>query len=204
MTTDVLDGVFAPAEEHGHAEAEANVSLGFWIYLMTDCVLFATLFATFAVFSQSYAGGPTGRQLFDLGGTLDETVFLLSSSLTCGFAILAMHKQAREQVLGWLVLTFLLGVGFVGMELHEFLHMVSIGAGPDRSGFLSSFFTLVGTHGAHVTVGLVWMTIMMVQILAKGLTDKVQSRLMRLSMFWHFLDIVWIGVFSVVYLRGMV
>ena len=209
MTTDVMDDVFAPIEHHGDdghgdAGAGANVAFGFWLYLMSDCILFAALFATYAVYSHSYAGGPTGHALFDLRDTLGETMFLLSSSLSCGFAILAMQRQAKTQVLGWFAVTFLLGLGFVGMEVNEFVHMALAGAGPDRSGFLSAFFTLVGTHGTHVTVGLVWMAILMAQVMTKGLTAQVQSRLMRLSMFWHFLDIVWICVFSVVYLKGMV
>jgi cytochrome o ubiquinol oxidase subunit III len=203
-STSTADDVFAPPEHHGEEEAAHTVAMGFWLYLMSDCVLFAALFATFVVYAGNTAGGPGGQALFDLRGTLGETMFLLTSSLTCGFAVLAMQRQARGQVLFWLVVTFLFGLGFVGMELSEFLHMVAMGDGPDRSGFLSAFFTLVGTHGTHVTVGLIWMLVMMGQVMSKGLTTRVQSRLMRLSMFWHFLDIVWIGVFSVVYLRGMI
>jgi cytochrome o ubiquinol oxidase subunit 3 len=196
------DELFSPADGHGDHDPEANVAFGFWAYLMSDCLLFATLFATFVVFSGSFAGGPTGRQLFDLGGTLKETMLLLTSSITCGFAILGMQRQARRQVMGWLAVTFLLGLGFVAMEVSEFAHMVAIGAGPDRSAFLSGFFTLVATHGLHVTAGLVWMLVMMGQVSFKGLSEPVCSRLRRFSMFWHFLDIVWIGVFTVVYLKG--
>jgi cytochrome o ubiquinol oxidase subunit 3 len=204
MITRTFDDVFAPPEDHGHADSDTNVMFGFWLYLMSDCILFAALFASYVVYSHSADGGPTGRQLFDLRGTLGETMFLLTSSITCGFAILAMHRRQARQVIGWFVVTFLFGLGFVTMEVSEFLHMVAIGAGPDRSGFLAAFFTLVATHGTHVTVGLIWMLVLMVQVMSKGLTPKVQSRLMRLSMFWHFLDIVWVGVFTVVYLRSMV
>ncbi|MGA7801282.1 MAG: cytochrome o ubiquinol oxidase subunit III [Gammaproteobacteria bacterium] len=203
MTTDVLDNFSGPAEDHGHSDAVANTVFGFWIYIMTDCILFATVFAGFVVLSHNYAGGPTGKELFDLPYALGETMFLLLSSVTYGFAMLAMHKERQQQVIGWLLITFLLGLGFIGMEINEFTHMVMAGNGPDRSAFLSGFFTLVGTHGSHVTVGLIWMAVMMAQVMTKGLTTPVQSRLMRLSMFWHFLDIVWIGVFSVVYLMGV-
>ncbi|HKK13043.1 MAG TPA: cytochrome o ubiquinol oxidase subunit III [Gammaproteobacteria bacterium] len=201
--SEAIGDIYAPAEEHGHSETVDRAAFGFWLYIMSDCVLFAALFATFAVLSRNYAGGPTGHSLFDLRYTLGETLCLLVSSVTYGFAMLAVHRGSRRQVLAWLAMTFLLGLGFVGMEIHEFHHMVAIGAGPDRSGFLSAFFTLVGTHGAHVTAGLIWMLVMMAQVLGKGLTLPVQSRLMRLSMFWHFLDIVWIGVFTVVYLMGV-
>ena len=176
--------------------------LGFWVYIMSDCILFGTLFATYAVLSKNYAGGPTGKELFDLPYTFAETMFLLFSSVTSGFAMLAMHKHRQHRVIGWLVVTFLLGLGFIAMEVSEFHQMILEGNGPDRSGFLSAFFTLVGTHGAHVSTGLLWMLVMMAQVTGKGLTTPVQSRLMRLSMFWHFLDIVWIGVFTVVYLMG--
>lgn len=202
MTTETFDGHYAPVEEHGGSEAASNSAFGFWLYLMNDCILFAGLFATFLVLNHSYAGGPTGKDISDLPYTLGETLFLLVSSATCGFAMLAMHKDRKAQVLGWLFVTFLLGLGFVGMELNEFHNLILAGNGPDRSGFLSSFFTLVATHGLHVSFGLLWMLVMMGQILTKGLSDRVRSRLMRLSLFWHFLDIVWVGVFTVVYLRG--
>jgi cytochrome o ubiquinol oxidase subunit 3 len=186
-----------------HSDAVANQAFGFWIYLMTDLVMFGAIFATFAVLSRSYAGGPTGKELFDLRYVFGETQFLLFSSATCGMAVLAMHNDERPRVIMWLTATFLLGLGFIVMEINEFYHMILEGNGPDRSAFLSAFFTLVGTHGTHVTFGLVWMAVMMVQLLTKGLTPPVQSRLMRLSMFWHFLDIVWIGVFTIVYLMGV-
>jgi cytochrome o ubiquinol oxidase subunit III len=179
-------------------------TFGFWIYLMSDLILFATLFATFAVLGTNYAGGPTGKELFDLPYLLVETLFLLFSSVTFGLVMLAVRDGVKKWVLMGLTVTFLLGLGFVSMEINEFHSMIAEGHGPDRSAFLSSFFTLVGTHGAHVTFGLIWMAVMMVQVAVKGLTSPAQSRLMRLSMFWHFLDIVWIGIFSIVYLMGVV
>ncbi|MEJ2631302.1 MAG: cytochrome o ubiquinol oxidase subunit III [Acidihalobacter sp.] len=204
MTTDAMthDEVHAH-DGHGHAETVSNTVYGFWLYIMSDCILFASIFATFAVLSHNYAGGPTGKELFDLPYVFGETMFLLCSSVTYGFAVLAMNRMQRQQVLGWLFVTFLLGLGFISMEVNEFHHMILEGRGPDRSGFLSAFFTLVGTHGTHVSLGLIWMLIMMIQVMRKGLTTQVQSRLVRLSMFWHFLDIVWIGVFTVVYLIGV-
>jgi cytochrome o ubiquinol oxidase subunit 3 len=189
-----------PPENLDAAEIQA---FGFWIYLMSDLVLFATLFATFGVIGQNYAGGPTGKELFDLPYLFGETMFLLFSSGTYGMAVLALHDDKQGLVLLWLAVTCLLGLGFVSMEINEFYGMIAAGNGPQRSGFLSAFFTLVGTHGAHVTSGLIWMAVMIGQVRAKGLTVPVRSRLMRLSMFWHFLDIVWIGVFSLVYLVGV-
>lgn len=191
------------AGEVEHPDTVESKAFGFWIYLMTDLVLFAALFATFAVMSHSYAGGPTGNDLFDLPDVFAQTMFLLFSSATYGLVILAMHNGRKGLVLSWLVVTFLLGLGFISMEVREFHTMIIDGDGPWRSGFLSAFFTLVGTHGTHVTFGLIWMLVMMVQVFTKGLTTPVRSRLLCLSMFWHFLDIVWIGVFNVVYLMGV-
>lgn len=203
MTTDALKNYPVYVEHEEHHDTVGTTAFGFWIYIMSDCILFASVFATFAVLSTNFAGGPTGKELFDLPYVLGETAFLLFSSVTYGFSMLAMHKHNKQQVLFWLAVTFLLGAGFITMELNEFHHMIAEGAGPDRSGFLSAFFTLVGTHGAHVFSGLIWMLIMMFQVSTRGLTTPVQSRLMRLSMFWHFLDVVWIGVFTIVYLMGV-
>ena len=190
--------------DHGHGhEAKENAVFGFWIYLMTDCILFASLFATFAVMRHNYADGPTGKELFDLKYVFIETMFLLFSSFSNGFAMISMHKKDRFATLKWLALTALLGLGFIGMEVNEFTHLVLEGNGPDRSGFLSAFFTLVGTHGAHVSIGLIWMSVMMGQLYFKGITPAITSRLLRLSLFWHFLDIVWIVVFTIVYLMGV-
>ncbi len=203
MTSDVLNNYPVYVEHEVHPDKMGTTAFGFWLYIMTDCILFASVFATFAVLRNNFAGGPSGHELFDLPYVLGETMFLLFSSVTSGLSMLAVHKHKKQQVLFWLGVTFLLGAGFIGMELNEFHHLIMAGNGPDRSGFLSAFFTLVGTHGAHVFSGLIWMLIMMFQVMAKGLTSPVQSRLMRLSMFWHFLDVVWIGVFTVVYLTGV-
>ncbi|MGH7223405.1 MAG: cytochrome o ubiquinol oxidase subunit III [Gemmataceae bacterium] len=203
MPTDVVEfDRIAPPAEQDHHDPVATAAFGFWTYIMSDCLLFAALFATFVVLSHNYAGGPSGKAFIDLPYTLGETMLLLCSSVTYGFAVLAMHRRRTQHVVFWLAVTFLLGLGFVGMEINEFHQLVAAGNNPERSGFLSAFFTLVATHGAHVTAGLIWMTVMMAQVITKGLTVPVRSRLMRLSMFWHFLDIVWIGVFTVVYLTG--
>jgi cytochrome o ubiquinol oxidase subunit 3 len=187
-----------------HEAAAANKAFGFWVYLMSDLVLFAALFATFAVLSERYAGGPTGRTLFDLPRVFGETLLLLASSASYGMVMLAAHAERARRALLWLGVTFLLGAGFVTLELAEFRAMVAAGDGPARSAFLSAFFTLVGTHGTHVCVGLLWMAVMMLQVGVKGLGAAVRTRLLCLGMFWHFLDIVWIGVFSVVYLLGVI
>lgn len=187
-----------------HSDDAANEVFGFWLYLMSDLILFSILFATYAVLGRNYADGPTGKILFDLPYVFIETMVLLLSSVTYGFVVLAMQKDNVRLVLIWLGVTFLLGAGFVSMELDEFHNMIVAGNGPDRSGFLSAFFTLVGTHGIHVTFGLVWLSVMMGQVLTKTLSAPVRSRLLRLSMFWHFLDIVWICIFTVVYLIGVI
>jgi len=176
---------------------------GFWIYLMSDAVIFALLFATYASMSRNYAGGPTGKELFDLNNVFYETLTLLISTLTCGFAMLSLSRNKKKWVLSWLGFTFLLGLTFILMEHNEFHSLISQGAGPDRSGFLSAFFTLVGTHGLHVSIGLIWLLVMIAQIMFKGLTTPVRSRLFRFSLFWHFLDLVWVGIFSMVYLLGV-
>src|ERR1700692_4664771 len=175
------------AEEIEHAEAGSTTILGFWIYLMSDCLLFAALFATYSVLSQESAGGPTGRALFSLPYVLTETVCLLLSSFTYGMAMLALNNGQRSGTLGWLAVTFLLGLCFIGMEISEFHRMVAEGAGPDRGAFLPSFFALVGTHGLHVTSGLIWMAVIMVQVGMRGLSTTNSTRLMCLSLFWHFL-----------------
>jgi cytochrome o ubiquinol oxidase subunit III len=189
--------------EGEHTDTIGNQVFGFWIYIMSDLVLFGTLFATYAVLGHNYAGGPAGRDLFRLTDAFTETMLLLVSSATYGLAMLAVCRQRKGRVLVWLAITFLFGLGFVGMEINEFVRLIAAGHGPQRSAFLSAFFTLVGTHGGHVACGLIWMAAMMAQVLAKGLSVPVQSRLMRLSIFWHFLDIVWVGVFTMVYLMGV-
>jgi len=188
--------------DHGHHDAGGNAVFGFWVYLMSDCLLFSGLFAAYAVLSGATVDGPTAKELFDLKFVLGETFLLLVSSLTFGLAMIGAYKGSRSQLLGWLLVTFLLGAGFLGMELYEFNHLIHEGAGPDRSAFLSAFFTLVATHGLHVTSGIIWMIVLVIQVLMRGLTPKNMTRLACLSLFWHFLDIIWIGVFTVVYLLG--
>jgi cytochrome o ubiquinol oxidase subunit 3 len=202
MATEVLGHRDAHAD-HEHHDFTGITVFGFWIYIMSDCVLFASIFATFAVLSHNYAGGPTGREIFDLRYVAIETALLLISSVTYGGAMLALQAQKRGAVLFWLLVTFACGAGFIGMEVNEFHNLIAEGHGPNRSGFLSAFFTLVGTHGTHVTFGLIWMAVMMIQVATKGLSTNVARRLMCLSLFWHFLDIVWIGVFTIVYLMGV-
>ena len=202
MATDVLHHTHG-AHEDGHHDAGATKVFGFWIYLMSDCILFATLFATYAVLVNGTAGGPAGKDIFELPFVFAETMLLLLSSITFGFGMLAMNKNKVSAVNTWLLVTFLLGAGFIAMEIYEFHHLIVNDAGPDRSGFLSAFFTLVGTHGIHVTSGLIWIIVMMVLISKKGLTERNRTRLMCLSLFWHFLDVVWICVFTVVYLMGV-
>ncbi|WP_213979008.1 cytochrome o ubiquinol oxidase subunit III [Sphingomonas sp. dw_22] len=196
----------AEPEHHPHAHHDdgSRTVLGFWIYLMSDCLIFACLFATFGVLAENVAGGPGGRQLFDLPYVAAETVLLLVSSFTFGVAALAMQAGERNKVVGWLIATFLLGAGFIAMEVHEFALLIAEGAGPSRSAFLSAYFTLVGTHGLHVTAGLLWLGVMIHQVLHFGLDDMVRRRLACLSLFWHFLDLVWICVFTFVYLRGAI
>ncbi len=177
--------------------------LGFWMYLMSDCLIFACLFAAYGVLGRNYAGGPTAAQVLELPVVAVNTTLLLLSSITYGFAMLEMQQNRRGPMMAWLAVTGLLGAGFIGLELTEFSHLISIGAGPQRSAFLSSFFTLVGTHGLHVTCGIIWLITLMVQVGKKGLIPANKRRLMCLSMFWHFLDVVWIGVFTFVYLMGV-
>lgn len=184
------------------AQATEKTVLGFWVYLMTDCVLFASLFAVYAVLHGNTFGGPNGHELFKLPYVLVETMALLTSSFTCGLAMIAAQRRDRSQVLLWLGVTFLLGLTFLGLELSEFHNMVVDGNSWRRSGFLSSYFTLVGTHGLHITFGLVWMAVTSVFIVKRGLTEGMLKRLTLLSLFWHFLDIIWIFIFTIVYLFG--
>ena len=192
-------------DEHHHDDTDITV-FGFWTYLMSDLILFGTLFIAFAVLSSHIPPvTPSAKDLFadSLGFVLTETFALLISSVTFGFAVLASYKKNVGQVLTWLGVTFVFGAVFIGMELYEFNHLVHADHGPSVSAFLSAFFTLVGTHGIHVTSGLVWMIVLMIQIKKNGLTTINTRRLACLSLFWHFLDIVWICVFSVVYLMGV-
>ncbi len=185
-------------------DGSTKTIFGFWVYLMTDCVLFASLFATYAVLRPNTFGGPSGHELFSLPYVLTETLILLTSSFTCGLAMLSAHNRDKRLTLLFFSLTFLLGLAFLGMELSEFHHLAIEGNSWRRSGFLSSFFTLVGTHGLHITVGLVWMAVLMLKVAAKGLTSNLIRKLTLLSLFWHFLDIIWIFIFTIVYLIGAV
>ncbi len=194
--------VFHLQDEPHHPEGSSTM-LGFWIYLMSDCLIFAMLFATFGVLGGAYAAGPAPKDLFDLKLVALNTALLLFSSITYGFAMLAMVRGKVSQTQAWLAVTGLFGLGFLGIEFYEFHHLVHEGATPQRSAFLSSFFTLVGTHGLHVTFGVIWLVTLMIQVARGGLTVANQRRLMCLSMFWHFLDVIWIGVFTFVYLLGM-
>ena len=203
MATDVLHHTHEGAHDHGHHDAGANKVFGFWIYLMSDCILFACLFATYAVLVNGTAGGPSGKDIFELPFVFAETMLLLFSSITFGFAMLAKQKGSVKGTITWLIITALFGAGFLGVELYEFHHLIHVGAGPQSSAAMSAFFALVGTHGLHVTFGLVWLVVLLLQIGKHGLTRENNRRLMCLSMFWHFLDVVWIGVFSFVYLMGV-
>ena len=189
-------------DDHHHDSGQMTV-LGFWLYLMTDCILFASLFATYAVLSGSFAGGPSGHDIFQLDFVAVETALLLLSSITFGFAMLQKQQKNVKGTLTWLAITGLFGLAFLAVELYEFHHLIHEGAGPTRSAFLSSFFTLVGTHGLHVTFGLIWLVTLMIQISKHGLIEANVRRINCLSMFWHFLDVVWIGVFTFVYLMGV-
>lgn len=192
-------GVHHDAHDDG-----SKTTFGFWIYLMSDCLIFATLFATFGVLANATAGGPGGGELFEVPYVLGETLLLLISSFTFGMAMLGMQSGRHGSVVRWLAGTFVLGAGFIGMELVEFAKLIHEGAGPHVSAFLSAYFVLVGTHGLHVTAGLLWIAVMMHQVARFGLTGVTRRRLACLSMFWHFLDLIWICVFTFIYLRNFV
>ncbi len=177
---------------------------GFWVYLMTDCALFATLFATYAVLRNNTYGGEPARELFSLPYVLSETLILLVSSFTCGLMILAMYNRKKQSVLWMLALTFTLGAAFLGLELNEFANLANEGNSWTRSGFLSGFFTLVGTHGLHITVGLIWAATLGVYVYKKGIDAVSAKRLFLFSLFWHFLDVIWIFIFTFVFLMGAI
>lgn len=204
MSTNTMTNQNLAHAEHGHHDAGGTKVFGFWLYIMSDLILFACLFATYVVLADGTAGGPEGKDIFSLKFVLGETFLLLFSSITYGFAMIAMHKGKIPAVNLWLFATFLLGLGFVIMEVYEFHELIAEGLGPGRSGFLSGFFALVATHGLHVTAGLIWIIVMMIQVTRRGLTDVNKTRLNCLSLFWHFLDVVWICVFTVVYLLGAI
>jgi cytochrome o ubiquinol oxidase subunit 3 len=192
-------------EVEGHeAQANKRIMFGFWVYLMTDLLMFAVLFATFSVLRGSTFGGPTGRELFSLPLALTETLILLTSSFTAGIGMLAARRGSKNQVLAWFGITFLLGLTFLGLELKEFAEFIHEGHTPQSNASLSAFFTLVGTHGLHITSGLLWMGTTMAFVWTRGLTPRLVRKLTLLSLFWHFLDIVWIFIFTIVYLMAFV
>jgi cytochrome o ubiquinol oxidase subunit III len=203
-TTLTATGAAPVFYDNGEHHPQQGTLFGFWLYLMSDCLVFAVLFGTYAVLGHSYAAGPSGADLFELPLVAVNTGVLLLSSITYGFAMISMQHGRAKALLAWLAVTGLLGLGFLSIELSEFAHLIHEGAGPQRSAFLSSFFTLVGTHGLHVAFGTVWLVTLMLQVRKLGLTRENKRRLVCLSMFWHFLDVVWIGVFTFVYLMGVV
>ncbi|WP_348666407.1 cytochrome o ubiquinol oxidase subunit III [Arsenophonus symbiont of Ornithomya chloropus] len=203
MSINLINKKFNINKNHENYNSETKI-FGFWIYLMSDLILFACLFATYFVLVNNVAEGPTGKEIFKIDFVLKETLLLLSSSLTYAFTIFSMHKKKINYVKLWLVITFLLGSYFINMELYEFHTLISQGYGPNKSAFLSAFFTLISTHGIHISFGLIWIIIMLIHISYRGLTIINQTRLHCLSLFWHFLDIIWIFIFSFVYLFGVI
>jgi cytochrome o ubiquinol oxidase subunit 3 len=203
--TATLDGVprGIPASEAGPASKRIVVAYGFWIFLLSDIIMFSALFAAYAVLAHATAGGPTGAQLFNQVSVALETACLLVSSYTCGLMSLAVGSRRHAATYLCALVTFVLGAAFLGLELREFASMIAQGATPQRSAFLSAFFALVGCHGLHVTIGLIWLAVMMAQVAVKGFRANVQRRLLRFSLFWHALDIIWVGLFTVVYLMGV-
>jgi len=206
MTIATIDGVAIEQARGrgggGPAPTRIVVAYGFWIFILSDIVMFSALFAAYAVLSGNTAGGPTGSELFNLRNVFIETMCLLLSSYTCGLGALSAERRQRDRFLVFAAFTFALGAAFLFIEISEFAGMVGKGGGPSRSAFLSSFFTLVGTHGAHVTSGLIWLGYLVAQVVVKGLRPRVLRRLLCFSLFWHALDIVWIGVLTLVYLMG--
>jgi cytochrome o ubiquinol oxidase subunit 3 len=196
----------ATIELTSHHEAEANdrVLFGFWLYLMTDLLMFAVLFAVYAVLHGNTQGGPGGNELFSLPLALTETLILLTSSFTCGLGMIAARRGIKSQVLVWFGITFILGLAFLGLELREFTEFIREGHTLSSNAFFSSFFTLVGTHGLHITSGLLWMGTTLVFVMKRGLNPHMVRKLSLLSLFWHFLDIVWIFIFTVVYLMAFI
>jgi cytochrome o ubiquinol oxidase subunit 3 len=187
---------------NGPASKRIIAGYGFWIFLLSDIIMFSAFFATYAVLVGNTAGGPSGKDLFDLRDTAIETACLLLSSFTCGLASIGADRRSGPWFYGAMVATFLLGAAFIGLEVREFAALVARGAGPTRSAFLSAFFTLVGCHGLHVTAGLLWLLTMMAQVFAKGFRDDILRRILCFALFWHTLDIIWVALFTVVYLMG--
>lgn len=192
------------SEMSHEAEADDRVMFGFWVYLMTDLLMFAVIFAVFAVLRNSTAGGPSGRDLFSPGLALTETLILLTSSFTAGIGMIAARNRQKAKTLVWFGITFLLGLAFLGIELYEFVEFIHEGHTMHVSAFLSSFFVLVGTHGLHITSGLLWLGVTLIYVARRGLNRHIVRKLALISLFWHFLDIVWIFIFTVVYLMAFV
>lgn len=184
--------------------ADDKVTFGFWLYLMTDCLIFASLFAVYVVQHTATAGGPTSGDLFDLPFVLGETLLLLTSSFVCGLMIIAAQAKLKVWVIAGLVATGLLGASFLIMELSEFTHLINEGYSWQRSGFLTAFFTLVGTHGLHITIGLLWLIVMIWRVAKVGITPATTRKLTLFSLFWHFLDVIWIFIFTIVYMIGVI
>jgi cytochrome o ubiquinol oxidase subunit III len=217
VSSDAL-GQALPGRPHAHAQGHAAglteaedhsaakrivVAYGFWVFLISDIIMFAAFFATYAVLTGSTACGPAGRDLFDLTLVATETGCLLASTVFCGFAGLAAHARRRPMFYWSMLATFVLGAAFLYIEIHEFAMMIKEGAGPQRSAFLSAFFSLIGCHGLHVFAGLLWLLTMMAQVWAKGFREDILRRMLCFALFWHTLDIIWVGLFSLVYLVGV-
>ena len=201
------EGAAAPSVPHELSELEQKrviVGYGFWIFLLSDIVMFSSFFATYAVLVNETAGGPSGRDVFHLDIVAFETAFLLLSSFACGVAAIGARARRDAMYYGAMAVTALFGAGFLFLEIREFVGMIAIGAGPQRSAFLSAFFALVGCHGLHVTLGLMWLLTMMAQVFAKGYRPDILRRVLCFALFWHTLDIIWVGIFTVVYLLGVV
>ena len=200
---DVKQDAFAPASEAGPAPKRVVVGFGFWVFLLSDIVMFSALFAAYAVLVHATAGGPAGPQLFNQVSVAIQTACLLASSYTCGLMSLSVNSRRRTATYGFALVTFVLGAAFLALEIREFAGMIARGATPQTSAFLSAFFTLVGCHGLHVSAGLVWLAVMMAQVAVKGIRPVVERRLLCFALFWHALDIIWVGLFTVVYLMGV-
>ncbi|MEM6303894.1 MAG: cytochrome o ubiquinol oxidase subunit III [Pseudomonadota bacterium] len=205
---DGFDFYILEEPHHDHAADDAHAHdtgtmLGFWLYLMSDCLIFGILFAVHAVVGQNYAAGPAPVDLFEIDKIAIATAFLLLSSITFGFAVINMQQRNKAGLMTWLLVTQVLGAAFLYMSLEEFAHLWHLGATPTASAFLSSFWFLVGTHGLHVLAGAIWLTVLLAQVQMHGLTPANERRVLCLSLFWHFLDLIWIGVFSFVYLTGV-
>jgi len=200
---DAKQDAFAPASETGPAPKRVVVGFGFWVFLLSDIVMFSALFAAYAVLVHATAGGPAGPQLFNQVSVAIQTACLLASSYTCGLMSLSVNSRRRTATYGFALVTFVLGAAFLALEIREFAGMIARGATPQTSAFLSAFFTLVGCHGLHVTAGLIWLAVMMAQVAIKGFRPTVDRRLLCFALFWHALDIIWVWLFTAVYLMGV-